>query len=186
MEVAIVGTGNVGGALARTLSSAGHDVIVTSTSAGEAEALAKEVGGRSLESNVDAIRAAEARAGEERLRGDRSLARRRPNGTYAKLRSRVVGVAGIRDRDGDGLNDAVYRAAFPRPSRWGTYRITARFLGTPTRGSSSRQVTFRIPRQDVASEPGAAFGRADPAGSRHRRRWTAGQGHDPQSPGRTR
>jgi 8-hydroxy-5-deazaflavin:NADPH oxidoreductase len=58
VEVAIVGTGNVGGALARTLSSAGHDVIVTSTTSREAEALAKEVGGRSLGSSVDAIRAA--------------------------------------------------------------------------------------------------------------------------------
>jgi predicted dinucleotide-binding enzyme len=53
VEVAIVGTGNVGSALARTLSSAGHDVIVTSTTPGEAEALAKEVGGQSLGSNVD-------------------------------------------------------------------------------------------------------------------------------------
>jgi NADPH-dependent F420 reductase len=58
VEVAIVGTGNVGGALARSLSSAGHDVIVTSTTPREAEALAKEVGGRSLGASVDAIRAA--------------------------------------------------------------------------------------------------------------------------------
>jgi 8-hydroxy-5-deazaflavin:NADPH oxidoreductase len=58
MEVAVIGTGNVGGALARTLSSAGHEVIVTSTTPAEAEALANEVGGQSLRSNVDAIRAA--------------------------------------------------------------------------------------------------------------------------------
>lgn len=58
MEVAIIGTGNVGGALARTLSSAGHDVIVTATTPSEAEALAREVGGQSLGSNVEAIRAA--------------------------------------------------------------------------------------------------------------------------------
>jgi Calx-beta domain len=74
-----------------------------------------------------------------------SLARRRANGTYARLRSRVVTVAGIRDRDGDGLNEGVYRAAFRRPSRRGTYRITARFLGTTTHGSSSKQATFTIP-----------------------------------------
>jgi glycerol-3-phosphate dehydrogenase len=41
VEIAIVGAGNVGGALARTLSSAGHTVIVTSTSPSEAQALAK-------------------------------------------------------------------------------------------------------------------------------------------------
>jgi 8-hydroxy-5-deazaflavin:NADPH oxidoreductase len=58
MEVAIVGVGNVGGALARTLSSAGHDVIVTARTSSEAEALAKEVRGQSLGSNVEAIRAA--------------------------------------------------------------------------------------------------------------------------------
>ena len=60
MEIAIIGTGNVGGALARTFSAAGHDVIVTSRSPKEAEALAKEIGGRSLRSNVDAIRAAKS------------------------------------------------------------------------------------------------------------------------------
>jgi predicted dinucleotide-binding enzyme len=58
MEVAIVGVGNVGGALARTLSSAGHDVIVTASTSSEAEALAKEVRGQSLGSNVEAICAA--------------------------------------------------------------------------------------------------------------------------------
>lgn len=31
MNVSIIGTGNVGGALARTLSSAGHQIVVTST-----------------------------------------------------------------------------------------------------------------------------------------------------------
>jgi NADPH-dependent F420 reductase len=58
VEVAIVGTGNVGSALARTLSSSGHDIIVTATTSSEAEALAKEIGGRSPGSNVEAIRAA--------------------------------------------------------------------------------------------------------------------------------
>jgi hypothetical protein len=74
-----------------------------------------------------------------------TLARRRPNGTYAKLRSKAVTVAGIRDRDSDGLKEGVYRAAFRRPSRNGTYRITARFLGTSTHARSSKQVRFRIP-----------------------------------------
>jgi len=46
VDVAVIGAGNVGSALARTLPSAGHDVILTSTTQSEAEALAKEVGGR--------------------------------------------------------------------------------------------------------------------------------------------
>ncbi|HEU4527736.1 MAG TPA: NADPH-dependent F420 reductase [Actinomycetota bacterium] len=59
MNVAIIGTGNVGGALARTLSSAGHQIVVTSTTPEEAQALANEVGGRSVRSNVEAIEAAD-------------------------------------------------------------------------------------------------------------------------------
>lgn len=55
MNVAIIGTGNVGGALARTLSSAGHQIVVTSTTLDEAEALANEVGGRSVRSNAEAL-----------------------------------------------------------------------------------------------------------------------------------
>ncbi len=59
MNVSIIGTGNVGGALARTLSSAGHQIVVTSTTPGEAEVLANEVGGRSVRSNAEAIEAAD-------------------------------------------------------------------------------------------------------------------------------
>jgi NADPH-dependent F420 reductase len=59
VDVAVIGTGNVGSALARTLSSAGHAIILTSTTQSEAEALAKETGGQSVGSNVEAIRAAE-------------------------------------------------------------------------------------------------------------------------------
>ncbi len=59
MDVAIIGTGNVGGALARSLSAAGHGVIVTSTAPEGAQALADEVGGRAVGSNRDAIEAAD-------------------------------------------------------------------------------------------------------------------------------
>jgi ketopantoate reductase len=59
MRIAIIGTGNVGAALARTLSSAGHDLVVTSTSPDEAQALASEVGGKSASSNSEAVQAAE-------------------------------------------------------------------------------------------------------------------------------
>jgi 8-hydroxy-5-deazaflavin:NADPH oxidoreductase len=59
MDVAIIGTGNVGGALARSLSKAGHSVTVTSTKHDEAEGLAKEVGGRAVGSNREAVEAGE-------------------------------------------------------------------------------------------------------------------------------
>jgi NADPH-dependent F420 reductase len=59
MDVAIIGTGNVGGALARSLSKAGHSVTVTSTRPDDAEALAKEVGGNAVGSNRDAVEAGE-------------------------------------------------------------------------------------------------------------------------------
>jgi predicted dinucleotide-binding enzyme len=54
MEIAIIGTGNVGGALARALTKARHSVVVTSTTLGEAVALAREVGGRAVGSNREA------------------------------------------------------------------------------------------------------------------------------------
>lgn len=59
MDVSIIGTGNVGGALARSLASAGHQVVVTSTTPDEAQALASEVGGRMVPSNTEAIGAAD-------------------------------------------------------------------------------------------------------------------------------
>jgi hypothetical protein len=59
MDVAIIGTGNVGGALARSLSKAGHSVTVTSTTPDQAEALAMEVGGRAVGSNREAVKAGE-------------------------------------------------------------------------------------------------------------------------------
>lgn len=57
MDVAIIGTGNVGGALARSLSKAGHKVTISSTSKEGAEALANEVGGRAVGSNREAVEA---------------------------------------------------------------------------------------------------------------------------------
>jgi 8-hydroxy-5-deazaflavin:NADPH oxidoreductase len=57
MHVAIIGTGNVGGALSRTLSSAGNDVILTSRTPADAEKLAEEIGARSVASNSEAMEA---------------------------------------------------------------------------------------------------------------------------------
>ena len=73
-----------------------------------------------------------------------SLARRRANGTFVNLRSKTITVTGVRDRDGDGLKEGVYRASFLRPSRRGTYRMTSKFLGTPTHARSMKRVAFTI------------------------------------------
>ena len=59
MDVAIIGTGNVGSALAQRLVSKGHDIVLTSATPDEAESLAKQVGGRSVGSNAEAVEAAE-------------------------------------------------------------------------------------------------------------------------------
>jgi hypothetical protein len=74
-----------------------------------------------------------------------SLFRKRANGTFVRLRAKTVAVKGIRDRDGDGLKEGVYLAAFPRPTRVGTYRMIARFKGTATHRQSSKRVTFSLP-----------------------------------------
>jgi NADPH-dependent F420 reductase len=59
MNVAIIGSGNVGGALARSLARAGHSITITSTTMAEAEAIADEVGGRTAASNAQAVEGAD-------------------------------------------------------------------------------------------------------------------------------
>jgi predicted dinucleotide-binding enzyme len=59
MKVAIIGAGNVGKALGRSIGAAGHDVVLAST--GEsAKAAAKEIGGAATAATVmDAVRGAD-------------------------------------------------------------------------------------------------------------------------------
>jgi hypothetical protein len=59
MKVAIIGAGNVGGALAHAVTAAGHDVIVTAVNAEHARAIAEKVGGAAAESNAAAARDAD-------------------------------------------------------------------------------------------------------------------------------
>jgi NADPH-dependent F420 reductase len=59
MDVAIIGAGNVGGALARSLSEAGHAVTVAAASPESAEAVAREAEARAVHENRDAVRAAQ-------------------------------------------------------------------------------------------------------------------------------
>jgi NADPH-dependent F420 reductase len=59
MQVAIIGSGNVGKALAGSLTRAGHAVTLTASNPDNARAAAEQTGAGSAESNQDAIRSAE-------------------------------------------------------------------------------------------------------------------------------
>ncbi len=59
MDIAIIGAGNVGRALATSLSQAGHRVTIASRDAADAAAAAAESGARVAESSVEAVRDAD-------------------------------------------------------------------------------------------------------------------------------
>lgn len=59
MNIAIIGSGNVGRALATSFVRAGHDVRITAEHADKSEAVAAETGAHSIESNADAVAAAD-------------------------------------------------------------------------------------------------------------------------------
>lgn len=60
MKIGIIGAGNVGQALATASVRAGHAVTITSSTAGEAERVAAEVGATAAASNSDAVADADA------------------------------------------------------------------------------------------------------------------------------
>ncbi len=59
MDIAIIGTGNVGTALARSAARAGHRITLTSRDPQEAEQLARSVGATAVGSNQEAVEQAE-------------------------------------------------------------------------------------------------------------------------------
>jgi NADPH-dependent F420 reductase len=59
MDVAIIGAGNVGGALAQAFSRAGHSVTITSRTQEKAETVARESGAKAARSNKEAVEGAE-------------------------------------------------------------------------------------------------------------------------------
>jgi predicted dinucleotide-binding enzyme len=59
MQIAIIGAGNVGKALASTLTRAGHDVTISASSADHAQAAATETGATAASSNGAAARTAQ-------------------------------------------------------------------------------------------------------------------------------
>jgi 8-hydroxy-5-deazaflavin:NADPH oxidoreductase len=60
MEVAVIGAGNVGGALAGSISRAGHTVTITSPSGRRAEEVGRETGAKVISSNREAVEGADA------------------------------------------------------------------------------------------------------------------------------
>jgi NADPH-dependent F420 reductase len=59
MNLAILGTGNVGGGLAAAATKAGHDVVVSASSATSAQEAAARTGARAAASNAEAVAAAD-------------------------------------------------------------------------------------------------------------------------------
>ena len=59
MNIAIIGAGNVGGALAKSSVRAGHAVTLSAKDPAHAEAKAKETGARAVSKTADAVKAAD-------------------------------------------------------------------------------------------------------------------------------
>jgi 8-hydroxy-5-deazaflavin:NADPH oxidoreductase len=59
MQIAIIGSGNVGKALAGSFTRAGHDVTLSATSPEHAQAAATQTGGRAAASNQQAVGSAQ-------------------------------------------------------------------------------------------------------------------------------
>jgi NADPH-dependent F420 reductase len=58
VKIAIIGAGNVGKALATSIQRAGHDVVISASTAESAEKAAQELGVRSAQSNAQAVEGA--------------------------------------------------------------------------------------------------------------------------------
>jgi len=59
MKLTVIGAGNVGQAIARAGMRAGHEVVITASTAGSAEAVANDLGVSSAGSNVEGVRDAD-------------------------------------------------------------------------------------------------------------------------------
>ena len=65
------------------------------------------------------------------------------NGTWVTVSSKSVSAKKLSDRDSDGLTDAKYKAAFPRPVA-GRYRFTAAFAGDADTLAKTTKVEFTL------------------------------------------
>src|SRR3954447_15575829 len=59
MQVAIIGAGNVGKSLARSIVEAGHAVTISSSDSADAEAVAASTGATAAATNAEAVRGAD-------------------------------------------------------------------------------------------------------------------------------
>jgi len=60
MDIAIIGAGNVGGALAGSISKAGHAVTITAATPQSAESVARDTGAKVVASNREAVEVGDA------------------------------------------------------------------------------------------------------------------------------
>jgi hypothetical protein len=57
---------------------------------------------------------------------------RKQGGRFVKVAAKTVSIRYLKDRDGDGKTDGSYTSTFTRPKTKGSYKLLARFKGTPT------------------------------------------------------
>jgi hypothetical protein len=68
---------------------------------------------------------------------------KRANGAWRKVAAKTVAVKSIRDRNGDGIKEGVYRAAFSKPKP-GLYRFSVVYGGSSTHRPCQALKKFRI------------------------------------------
>ncbi len=128
MNIAIIGAGNVGRALAGSSVRAGHTVTISSSDRQDAQAVARATGARAAESNGAAVESAEV----------------------VILAVPYPAVAGLLDELGDALSGRIVVDVTNRP--------TPDLSGTATDGSSAAEsIQARLPGARVVKAFNTAF-----------------------------
>jgi Calx-beta domain len=68
---------------------------------------------------------------------------KKADGSYHLLASKTVSVKGLKDRNGDGITDGAYVAAFTRPAP-GSYRFVATYAGSAVYAPSAKALNFTL------------------------------------------
>jgi hypothetical protein len=69
---------------------------------------------------------------------------RKVHGSWVRIKVKIVTVRRIKDRDGDTIPEGRYRAVFNRPGTHGTFRLQAKFAGSPTQTKAKSKVIFQL------------------------------------------